>query len=116
MNAWTIVANKKRGEKEKVPVRHLCLEKKGKCFLCQCITFLTFRQSWRMAHEIKNKRGLASASAETRKQVAKMGGKAPHQSRGLQAASPETRREVARRGGRARGAQRRKASEEMEQA
>lgn len=56
-----------------------------------------------------NKRGLASASGDTRKRVARAGGEAPHGQRGLQAANLETRREVARKGGLARGLQRRKA-------
>jgi hypothetical protein len=56
-----------------------------------------------------NKRGLASASSETRERVAKAGGEAPHQKRGLQAAASETRQAVARKGGLARGEQRRKA-------
>ena len=55
-----------------------------------------------------NKRGLASASGETRERVARAGGEAPHQRRGLQAASSETRQAVARKGGLARGEQRRK--------
>lgn len=55
-----------------------------------------------------SKRGLASASKETRERVAKAGGKASHETRGLQAASVETRREVARKGGLARGQQRSK--------
>lgn len=46
------------------------------------------------------KRGLASASKETRKRVASAGGKAPHKLRGLQAASAETRKRVAAMGGR----------------
>jgi general stress protein YciG len=56
-----------------------------------------------------SKRGLASASGDTRKRVARAGGEAPHEQRGLQAADWETRREVARKGGLARGLQRRKA-------
>jgi len=59
--------------------------------------------------ENANKRGLASASSETRERVAKAGGEAPHQKRGLQAAPSETRQAVARKGGLARGEQRRKA-------
>ncbi|MGI0084667.1 MAG: hypothetical protein ACREBQ_06255 [Nitrososphaerales archaeon] len=59
----------------------------------------------------ENKRGLASASEETRERVAKAGGEAPHSKRGLQAASAETREAVARKGGLARGEQRRKAHE-----
>ena len=59
-----------------------------------------------------NKRGLASASEETKERVAKAGGDAPHSKRGLQTASPEIRQEVARKGGLARGEQRRKAHDE----
>ena len=59
-----------------------------------------------------NKRGLASASGETRERVARAGGEAPHQKRGLQAASSETRQAVARKGGLARGEQRRKVRED----
>ena len=58
------------------------------------------------------KRGLASASGETRERVAKAGGEAPHSKRGLQAATPETRLAVARRGGLARGEQRRRARQD----
>jgi hypothetical protein len=58
--------------------------------------------------ERMNKRGLASASGETRERVARAGGEAPHERRGLQAASSETRQAVARKGGLARGEQRRK--------
>lgn len=47
----------------------------------------------------KSKRGLASASLETRLRVAKAGGDAPHDKRGLQAADEETRRRVAIAGG-----------------
>ena len=61
--------------------------------------------------EIRKKRGLASATDETRERVAKAGGEAPHERRGLQAASDETRRSVARKGGLARGEQRRKAKQ-----
>lgn len=50
----------------------------------------------------KSKRGLASASEETRLRVAREGGIAPHQRRGLAAASEETRSRVARAGGDAR--------------
>jgi hypothetical protein len=60
------------------------------------------------------KRGLASASSETRERVAKAGGEAPHQKRGLQAADTDTRRAVARKGGLARGEQRRKAKQVRE--
>ncbi|MDH2901842.1 MAG: hypothetical protein PXY39_12815 [archaeon] len=59
-----------------------------------------------------NKRGLASASGETRERVARAGGEAPHERRGLQAASSETRQAVARKGGLARGEQRRKVRQE----
>jgi general stress protein YciG len=45
------------------------------------------------------KRGLASADKETREEVARKGGEAPHEKRGLQAADEETREEVARKGG-----------------
>jgi hypothetical protein len=55
-----------------------------------------------------NKRGLASASDDTRERVARSGGEAPHEQRGLQAADLDTRREVARKGGLARGEQRRR--------
>ncbi|MDQ3836122.1 MAG: general stress protein [Thermoproteota archaeon] len=44
-------------------------------------------------------RGLASADEETRKRVAREGGKAPHEERGLQAADEDTRERVAREGG-----------------
>jgi general stress protein YciG len=50
----------------------------------------------------RSKRGLASASEETRKQVARKGGVAPHQKRGLAAANEETRARVAKAGGEAR--------------
>ena len=46
-------------------------------------------------------RGLASADEQTRKEVAKKGGEAPHEERGLQAADEETRERVAREGGKA---------------
>ncbi|HZW55156.1 MAG TPA: hypothetical protein VFF30_02610 [Nitrososphaerales archaeon] len=59
-----------------------------------------------------SKRGLASASDETRERVARAGGEAPHEKRGLQAASSETRQAVARKGGLARGEQRRKAHQQ----
>jgi uncharacterized protein len=49
-----------------------------------------------------NRRGLASASEETRQRVARKGGIAPHQKRGLAAANPETRLRVAKAGGEAR--------------
>ena len=48
------------------------------------------------------RRGLASASEETRQRVARKGGIAPHQKRGLAAANPETRMRVAKAGGEAR--------------
>lgn len=47
----------------------------------------------------QNKRGLASASAETRLRVARKGGRAKHDLRGLQAANKETRKRVASSGG-----------------
>lgn len=47
----------------------------------------------------KKKRGLGSASEETRREVGRKGGKAKHRLRGLQAASEETRKRVARKGG-----------------
>jgi len=59
-----------------------------------------------------NRRGLASASDDTRERVARAGGEAPHEKRGLQAATSETRHEVARKGGLARGEQRRRAKQE----
>lgn len=46
-----------------------------------------------------SKRGLASASEETRKEVGRKGGQAEHRERGLQAADKETRERVARKGG-----------------
>ena len=55
-----------------------------------------------------SKRGLASASKETRERVARSGGGAPHDTRGLQGASNETREQVARKGGLARAEQRRR--------
>jgi len=48
------------------------------------------------------RRGLASASEETRQRVARKGGIAPHMKRGLAAATPETRSRVAKAGGEAR--------------
>ncbi|NTU73177.1 general stress protein [Candidatus Roizmanbacteria bacterium] len=51
----------------------------------------------------KDKRGLASASEDTRERVARAGGEAYHEKRGLQAANKATRQEVARKGGQARG-------------
>ena len=65
--------------------------------------------------EQTSKRGLASASDETRERVARAGGEAPHERRGLQAASSETRQAVARKGGLARGEQRRKARHAKEE-
>jgi hypothetical protein len=59
-----------------------------------------------------NKRGLASASEDTRERVARAGGEAPHEKRGLQSASSQTRHEVARKGGLARGEQRRRAKQQ----
>ena len=53
-------------------------------------------------HAEQPRRGLASASEETRQRVARKGGVAPHQKRGLAAASIETRARVAKQGGRAR--------------
>lgn len=47
------------------------------------------------------KRGLASADEQTREEVARKGGEAPHEKRGLEAADKETREEVARKGGEA---------------
>jgi general stress protein YciG len=64
--------------------------------------------------EAAKKRGLASASNETRERVAKAGGEAPHEKRGLQAADTDTRQAVARKGGLARGEQRRKARQDRE--
>lgn len=65
------------------------------------------------SHEASvSKRGLASASEETRERVAKSGGAAPHGVRGLQGSSPELRKAVARKGGLARGAQRRRIKQE----
>lgn len=58
--------------------------------------------------ENPSKRGLGSASEETRERVAKSGGTAPHTIRGLQGSSPELRKAIARKGGLARGAQRRR--------
>jgi hypothetical protein len=57
------------------------------------------------------RRGLASASEETRQRVARKGGIAPHQKRGLAAASPETRSRVAKAGGEARALDREGLSE-----
>ena len=53
-----------------------------------------------MSLQIKRKkRGLGSASEQTRKKVAKLGANAPHKSRGLAAAPPEARKEIATQGG-----------------
>jgi len=57
------------------------------------------------------RRGLASASEETRQRVARKGGIAPHQKRGLAAANPETRMRVAKAGGEARALDREGLSE-----
>src|SRR5215204_4884452 len=46
-------------------------------------------------------RELASSDEETRKRVAREGGKAQHDERGLEAADEETRKRVAREGGKA---------------
>ena len=55
-----------------------------------------------MPHAEQPRRGLASASEETRQRVARKGGVAPHSKRGLAAASIETRARVAKQGGQAR--------------
>jgi hypothetical protein len=52
-------------------------------------------------------RGLASADEQTRKEVAKKGGEAPHEERGLQAADEGTKERVAREGGKASAESRR---------
>lgn len=80
----------------------------------KCICY--FRRSCAEMSEQQsaNKRGLASASNETRERVAKAGGEAPHERRGLQAANAETRLAVARKGGLARGEQRRRARQQRE--
>jgi hypothetical protein len=62
--------------------------------------------------EPTSKRGLSSASDETRERVARAGGEAPHEKRGLQTASLETRHSVAKKGGLARGEQRRRARQQ----
>ncbi len=50
--------------------------------------------------EQKQKRGLARASAETKRRVARAGGTAAHpQGRGLENVSENQRREIARKGG-----------------
>ena len=67
-----------------------------------------------MSSEAENgraRRGLASASEETRQRVARKGGIAPHQKRGLAAANPETRMRVAKAGGDARAQDREGLSE-----
>jgi hypothetical protein len=56
--------------------------------------------------ETRKKRGMGSASPETRARVSRIGGNAEHSIRGLQGADEETRRKVASKGGVARGAQR----------
>lgn len=58
------------------------------------------------------KRGLASASEETRARVARAGGNAPHGMRGLQAAPPEVRTTVAVMGGLASREKRRRLRKE----
>lgn len=63
---------------------------------------------------VTSRRGLASASEETRERVAKSGGNAPHGIRGLQALPPEIRIAIARKGGLARGIQRRKMKQPKE--
>lgn len=63
------------------------------------------------ADEGHARRGLASASEETRQRVARKGGIAPHQKRGLAAANPETRLKVAKAGGEARASDREGLSE-----
>lgn len=50
-----------------------------------------------------DERGLQAADEETRERVASAGGSAPHEERGLQAADEETRERVAKAGGEARG-------------
>jgi general stress protein YciG len=67
-----------------------------------------------MSSEAENgraRRGLASASEETRQRVARKGGIAPHQKRGLAAANTETRMRVAKAGGEARAQDREGLSE-----
>ena len=49
--------------------------------------------------EKDSNKGLASADEETKEEVARKGGEAPHEKRGLQAADEETKEEVARKGG-----------------
>lgn len=50
---------------------------------------------------MKSKRGLASATKQTRQEVGHKGGVAYHTKRGLQAANQQTRIRVARAGGKA---------------
>jgi general stress protein YciG len=52
--------------------------------------------------EVLGKKGLASASEETRLRVARKGGIAPHLRRGLEAADSDTRTRVAKAGGEVR--------------
>lgn len=52
---------------------------------------------------MNKKKGLAGASEETKKRVARSGGCAFHKKRGLQTASEETRIRVARLGGLIKG-------------
>jgi len=49
---------------------------------------------------MKERRGLALSSKETRVRVGRSGGLSPHRVRGLAAASPEVRSRVAQLGGR----------------
>jgi hypothetical protein len=56
-------------------------------------------------NEAPSKRGLASASEETRYRVSKAGGDAPHEKRGLGAAPPDVRVAISRLGGLARSRQ-----------
>jgi hypothetical protein len=78
-------------------------------------TQLIHEPMYKESHEATvSKRGLASASEETRERVAKSGGAAPHEVRGLQGSTPELRKAVARKGGLARGAQRRRIKQETE--
>ncbi len=56
-------------------------------------------RKWHMPEDKDSKRGLASASEETRERVARAGGEAHHEERGLQAANEETRERVASAGG-----------------
>ena len=68
-----------------------------------------------MSTQLPKKRGLASASEETRKRVAQSGGHASHEKRGLQGADQLTRSRVARAGGIARGAQTRELRDRTEE-